>query len=394
MAKRRKEKDEQEDKPFKIPKFDAEEFINKEKKNIKATFVAFLFGLLMAVICFGFWALMGNATDLRWPLVILVAIANAIFVRYVYEKLNLDIAHFTKKNWFTSYAIYFITWLLVFIVIVNPPFYDSETPLVEEVVLPDMQEFGQPVKIIAKITDNVGVEKSGISLKINGEAVDINDFEFEDKYFKYTHQSPENTSGDMEYDYVLEVTDKSGLNTIKEGSFKYSNNTIRLASQDSAYTEPGPSVSFGTPINFEVKADVTRVYYTVNDGQEINMTKQDNYWITYPKYEGWPKNSNVTVKVYAVKNYFYSIVLGSTTTQEEFDTKTKNISYNNTIEDSTQYYFQTRSDGIGEEDSPEGDVGGVGIIQVPGFETIIFIIALISIVLIIRYKKKDDKKKK
>ena len=35
MAKRRKEKDEEEDKPFKLPKFDEEAFLKREKRNIK-----------------------------------------------------------------------------------------------------------------------------------------------------------------------------------------------------------------------------------------------------------------------------------------------------------------------------------------------------------------------
>ena len=64
MAKRRKEKDEEEDKPFKIPKFDEEAFLKRERRNIKATFISFLFGILMALVCFGFWALMGK-NDLK-----------------------------------------------------------------------------------------------------------------------------------------------------------------------------------------------------------------------------------------------------------------------------------------------------------------------------------------
>ena len=112
MAKRRKEKDEEsDDKPFKVPKFDEEEFVRKEKINIRATFISFLFGCLMALVCFGFWALMGSQVGFRWTLVLLVAVANATFIRYIFQRFKIDVSDFTKKNWFTNIMIYFFTWL-------------------------------------------------------------------------------------------------------------------------------------------------------------------------------------------------------------------------------------------------------------------------------------------
>ena len=109
MAKRRKQNEEEkEDKTFKVPKFDEETYLKRERRNIKATFLAFLFALLMAFICFGFWALMGSGTDLRWLLVFLVCIANAAFIRYIYQRFNIDISDFTKKNWFLVYGTNFL----------------------------------------------------------------------------------------------------------------------------------------------------------------------------------------------------------------------------------------------------------------------------------------------
>ena len=76
MAKRRKDPDEvDEDKPFKMPKFDEEAFLTRERRNIKATFIAFFFGCLVALISFGFWALMGKHY-LRWELVLLVVVVT------------------------------------------------------------------------------------------------------------------------------------------------------------------------------------------------------------------------------------------------------------------------------------------------------------------------------
>jgi len=62
MAKKRKEKDEEREIDFKIPKFDKEKFIQTERQKIKITFLSFLFGVAIAFISFGFWSLLsGNA---------------------------------------------------------------------------------------------------------------------------------------------------------------------------------------------------------------------------------------------------------------------------------------------------------------------------------------------
>ena len=390
MAKRRKENEEkQDDKSFKVPKFDEESFLKRERRNIKATFLAFLFACLMALICFGFWALMGSGSSIRWFLVLLVCIANAVFIRYIYLRLNIDISDLTKSKWVIIYGTYFFTWILIFIIIINPPFYDDEAPMVDMVVLPDIQEFNNSVKIIAKITDNAGVDKSGILFTINNQTVDNNDFDFTKNIFSYEFPSPTNSSKDITYNFEIKVNDINKIQTTKISSFTYSKNTIRLASHDNAYTSPGPLVYSATPINFEVKADVDIVYYTVNDGPRINVTKQDDYYTTYPKYKGWPTNQNVTVKVYAEKIHYFKFVMPVVPTQDLNITE-----YSNIIADSQKYFFKTGTENIGLEDPPKIELPISNYIQIPGFEIIILITAIIIVILIFKNKNKDDKNQK
>ena len=135
MAKKRREKTEDEEIDFKIPKFDEAKFLKREKRNIRTLFLSFLFGLLIAIISFGFWALLSEST-FRWQLVFLLGIFNASWLRYLFLRLNIDLTDFGKKGWFTSYAIYFITWLFVLIILVNPPFYDNEPPNIDVATLP------------------------------------------------------------------------------------------------------------------------------------------------------------------------------------------------------------------------------------------------------------------
>jgi len=382
MAKKRKDPDkEDEDKPFKMPKFDEEAFVKKERKNIKATFIAFFFACLVALISFGFWALMsGESSNLRWPLVLVFGIFTASFIRYIYLRLGLDVSHFTKKNWFTTYAIYIFVWLIVLIVLVNPPFYDDETPKVELVVLPGMQEPGGDILIIAKITDNTGMDKNDIILTIDDVAIPAADFEFFDNVFRYTYPSPDNVTDDESHDIKLIATDSSGHKTEKIGNFVYSNDTITLAEPD-----VGEAVDANDDIRFRVNTYVHRVYYTVDDGPEINASKKtdsDTDYETFPEYEGWPAdlNAEVNVTVYAeIIHYFENHIADG-----DF------VKFSNIIQDNDVYNFTIKDDDdIGEKASEAITVPKGRFVGAPGFEAIVFIVALLAVVLIFKYKKKD-----
>jgi hypothetical protein len=399
MAKRRKDTEEKEDKPFKLPKFDEEKFLKKERRNIKATYLSVFFGIIMAFICFGFWALMGPENPYRWPLVLFVAIGDAIFLRSIFNWRKLDFSDFTAKNWFTSYAMYFFAWLIIFIVIINPPIYDDENPKVQIVVLPEMQEFGGSFQIIAKITDNAGVEKSGIKLTIDGTEIDSNDFIYQDNIFRYTYENNE-INNETILDYTLIAEDINGRATKPQtGSLKYSDSTIFVPEPPYANNESiRPEIGYATTIKIKVNPDVTRVYYTLNDGDPINATKGDEYYTTEPKYEGWPTNTNVTMKVFAEKTYSFDVIVDKQPGQmnekefEEYRDKVLSNTFNSTIVDSQSYYFKATGEGVGTEEPPEAEGSMIRIIQVPGFEAIALIAALCMLFLIFKYKKKDRRK--
>jgi len=379
MAKRRKEKDEEEEPDFKVPKFDEEKFLKKERRNIKTLFISFLFGLVMAVITFGFWTLL-QGHFLRWDLVFLLAVVNAVWIRYLFTRLDIDFTDFGKKQWFTTYAVYFFTWLLVFIVIVNPPFYDEDSPKIEAVILPNMQELGGTVNIIAKITDNTGIAQDDIAFTINGEQID--DFDFDGKIFTYTFANQENLTG--EFPFMLTATDASGHTSAVNSSFTYSNDTIKCPEPLGAQTPPGSQVTYTTDIKFDVGATVSRVYYTVDGGPEINAIKNGKFYESNASVVGWPKDKNVTVKVYAEIAFYFvePLALSSQAISA--------VEYNNTIVDTQTYYFNVSDDpSIGSEESPTVTMPVPQFYQVPGFELVAFLISLVAVILIFKYWKKD-----
>ena len=378
MAKKRKEKTDEDEIDFKLPKFDEKKFIQKERRNIKTLFLSVLLGFIISLISFGFWALLSNSF-IRWELVLVFGVFNASWLKYLFIKLNIDLTDFGRKGWLGSYAMYFFTWLIVLIILVNPPFYDDEAPYVDLVILPEVQEFGGTVQILAQINDNVGVEKGGIDFTIDGATISPDSYTFDNNIFEYTNESPTNVSEDTSHTFKLIVTDVNGKITEKEGSFKYTMNAIKIAEPVGATTSPGPAVTYSTDIKFDVGTNVSRFYYMVDDGDEINVSKGDNFYETSPKYEGWIKNKNVTVHAYADVIYYFE----NNPTQ-----------FNNTIRDSANYYFNvSNAIEIGGEQPPEIDLPGPRFVgATPGFEVAVFLISLFIVALIFKYRKKDKKK--
>jgi len=414
MAKKRKEKDEENEIDFKIPKFDKEKFIKNEKQKVKITFLSFLFGVAIAFISFGFWVLL-KGNDFRWELVLLFGVFTAAWLKYIFIRLNIDMKELGRKGIFTSYAIYFFTWLLILMIVINPPFYDDEAPHIEAVLLPSVQELGGTVKIIARITDNVAIFENDIKLEItdpNGNSTTISksEIEFNDFIFKYIYKNPRSLLG--EFNYVLTAKDQNGLVQTEKGSFSYDEQAISITAPPSSFFK---NITSGVDIKIEVKEEVSsenfRVYYTLNNGNEINVDRKNkdekDEYETSTKFDGWIPNDEYSMKVYVETSYYFTNI------------PTK---YSNIIQDTTIYNISTANDaGIGAEDvpmpwnwssskknqapitlnydtfdtdndgNPENDIllPHPRSVQVPGFELMVFIISFILAILLFKFRKKE-----
>jgi hypothetical protein len=394
MAKRRKEGTEA-DEPldFQIPKFDEEGFIKRERRNIKTLFVSFLFGMLLAVICFGFWVLL-EGSFLRWELVLLVAVVNSIWIKYLFLKLNIDLTDFGRKGWLTSFVTYFFTWVLVLIVLVNPPFYDGEAPHVDMVALPGMQEPGGTILFAAHITDNVGINKAGITFTItdpNGTIL-TPEFTFEDNIFRYTYQNPNNLLGTFNYTAV--ASDTSNRKTMFTGSFSYNADVIDVTARNTGILSTDAII---IRADERISNENFRVFYKIDNGSDINVDRKDpsdkEKYETTAEFKGWTANSTISVSFYAeARHYFVN-------NPEKFS---------NVVKHTHSSTFTTADDpNIGKEDTlvewnatrallRQSQLPNTlnyitpyptGIGATPGFEVIVFIVALVAVVFLCRRRK-------
>jgi hypothetical protein len=375
MAKRRIEPDEEEKTlDFKIPKFDEESFIRKEKVKIKTTFISFCFGFLVAIISFGFWALL-SGSPFQWTLVLLFGLFSTAWLNYIFRKLNINLDDLGKKGLFISYAIHIFTWIFVLIVLVNPPFYDGEVPMIDAVTLPNMQEPGGTVKIVAHVADNSGIADNKVDfiLRYNDTIIKQDTYILENGIFLFEFENPENISGTFSYN--INTTDTRGYTKSHNGTFFYGSDVIKVPEPAGSNNPPGPSIRYTTDVKIDIKPNVDWVYYTVDD-HYVNVTKDagDLYYTSTPRIQGWTKNSQAIVKVYAhVYHYFENVPTG----------------FNNTIVDTETYYFNVSDDAeIGTEISPTVILPQPRYVYVPGFETVLFVLSLIGVVFIIKHSKK------
>jgi hypothetical protein len=398
MAKRRKEGTEEEHLDFQIPKFDEEAYLKKERRNIKTIFISFLLGLLIAVICFGFWALM-QGSFLRWELVLLVGVVNAIWLRYIFLKLNLDLTDFGRKGWLSAFATYFITWLLILTILANPPFYDDEAPKVDAIVLPGMQEPGGTILIAAHIVDNVGVKKEGINFTMtdpNGTTTSPA-FTFENSIFRYTYENPTNLSGS--YNYTFVVSDVNSHTTTASGSFFYGSDALEIISSRFTGLRSGDAITIKA--DERISRENFRVYYQINNGSNINVDRKEvtdkEKYETSAEFEGWTSNSTVSVRVYAEARYYFVNI------PEKFS---------NTVEDTESHTFSTELDSnIGAEEPlveynctlaalRQSQLPNtlhyslpcpIRVVMTPGFEAVVVVCAIAVAVFLFRYKKNKKK---
>ena len=301
-----KEKEEYE---FQMPHFDEEEFIVEQKKKAKSSFISFGFGILMGIICSAIWISLGDSA-LKWSVTFLLGICSIGFLIKVFQLFKIDVSTFERKDWLGTGAFYFFTFLAFFIICINPPFYDGSSPVIDTFSLPGAQEVGGHIVLTAKITDNVGLSNTNIEIFTpNGATINGSLIKDGTQMYFYDFMNTENITGLFTYRITSE--DSNGNEAAENGNFTYREDIVYISEY-----QQGQSLSRLDEIKIRVKElgmdkDNLRVFYTVNNGEEINASYsgEDTYAGEYiytasPDRIGWATGF-VTVEVFVeVIHYF------------------------------------------------------------------------------------------
>lgn len=376
MAKRYKEEAAETEPEFKMPPFDEQKFINREKRNIKIIFISFLLGVLIALISFGFWVLLTN-TGFQWELVLLFGVANTPWVRYVILKLHIDLTEFTRGKWLTAYATYFFTWLLILIILVNPPFYDSESPQVQTVALPGAQAPGGTVLIVATVTDNVKVQTVNFTYTDPQGTQHSPPISLQNGIFQFLYNQPNTTLG--QYNYTITATDPSNHRTTVHGNFTYTTNILNVSSSQTLGLRSGDTISIRA--DPRISTNNFLVYYTLNNGAKINATRRTSSdperYETSPEFAGWTQNSTLTMQIHAEVSYYFI---------------NNPVRYSNNVTSSQTITVTTGLDpaiGATADPKPNYPLPKPQLQSAtPGFEILVAIAALAVVVLVVRKQKR------
>ncbi|MCL4328768.1 MAG: hypothetical protein M1151_05965 [Candidatus Thermoplasmatota archaeon] len=101
---------------FTEPEFDEHEFLQSEKERAKAVVFLFIIGILIAYL-----------SSLVWYIGVLLFFAVLVFNRPIFQMLKLELPKKASHRFFLFGEMFF-TWLVFWIVFLNPPFAVNSGP--------------------------------------------------------------------------------------------------------------------------------------------------------------------------------------------------------------------------------------------------------------------------
>ncbi len=213
MAKRKKH-EEEEVEDFEFPEFDRRDYmkgeINKGKSVIATMAVAPLFSYISMIIF---------DLTMEWTLGFVMFIPGLFLLGPVHNFFGVDVTKFDKKEYFMNGAMFFFTWLTIWVILMNPPFNDFTDPTVEhfsvEVMIEDewipLSEadlengVSYRVNLTAKITDNVAVREESIRIQIQDDIYPME--QVEEHHYSILHDFTARTNP---YTFIISMEDVNG----------------------------------------------------------------------------------------------------------------------------------------------------------------------------------------
>lgn len=110
---------------FEIPEFDETEYIKKERERAKAIIIIFLLGLLTGLMA-GYLQLLGYTY-----LSVLIMLAVLVFLGKILRFFKVKVSELNSHK-FLNGAMYVLTWMLFWIVFLNPPLHTVSAPQISQ----------------------------------------------------------------------------------------------------------------------------------------------------------------------------------------------------------------------------------------------------------------------
>jgi hypothetical protein len=184
--KRRKLEEKKKEREYKPPEFDRLDYIKTEIGISKATMIAAVFSIPMALAAMYIVPVGGVAAGF------MAGITGIAFLYILLPMVKIDITPFKITHWAGVMSTYFLVFLTVWVVLCNPPFNDFADPVISDVHVSwdggyanvsamGSQEAKIPknititnIRIFAQVTDNVKINTATVKITHGNQTFDMN----------------------------------------------------------------------------------------------------------------------------------------------------------------------------------------------------------------------------
>lgn len=287
MAKKKLRKSEEEDDDeFAPPPFDERQFYSTELELAKATMLAAVWGIIIALISTVVFAFLGS-----FPLGLAVGVLAALALKPIIDRLRLITRQLETMKWLGMFFSYFMCWLAFWVLLVNPPVMDLTPPQLRDRT-PAYQELGGNLRLSVEVSENSGLNSlSADVLMPDGKR------ETRDDFLEVTtklHQLDLNYTATGIYTYTIRAEDGTGRSSTKGGQTEI----VASKRPDISLIVPPneTTISVDTPIYFNVtdNALISGVYYTLDSNPEKLFLKPIKSYQSYV-------SDNVKNNVYRIR---------------------------------------------------------------------------------------------
>lgn len=293
--------DDKDQEDFQPPKFDEDAFVHREMVSFRTTAILFAWGIIAALLSWiGYTALDGAQS--AWYLGLLICAVFGYALKFLFPRLGADIAHFKRKDWFGTGALFFFTWLSFFLVAVNPPLGDHSPPQIEMALSPAVPAPGQDAVLTVLAADNTGVQGDPTFVIKRGQA-DV-PFTVENKGHGIYNLSLSGVAAGS-YDVTVTAQDGGGRATTATHAFKVQEVLTVFPPRDNVFKLPEEAITVKSTTPFcgvnATKPCLVGVTLESTDNRNITMRYKEDVggWSATVNHAGWVKGANnVTVKAH------------------------------------------------------------------------------------------------
>lgn len=261
---------------LKLPDFDEKSYLQLEMRGSVFMLICIGLALLMAVL----------AAFLTWGMhdgriAFVLGILGFFLVTMIMNLLKVDTTGFDKMRWLTGFGSYLLTFLVIWILLINPPLVDLVPPQITDTTT-YTQELGSVIGIGATVDDNQGVSSVQVAIA-DPQGHDIGTFKMNRTVQnQYWVEIPNTVVG--KYNYTIEARDAGGFFVTHSNYLQVMPNVAPTVDLFGVAT----NISKGTPIQVEIKDNVGVIlafwgldqppnFSTLSDSREAPLKLVDNH---------------------------------------------------------------------------------------------------------------------